>query len=77
MADYAAKFLTSPDTFKGKEGVGSASATYYTQRVWGSGNAAWCYYTKTEIDASPLSGETTPNWSGSISNHSVVSVRVG
>lgn len=46
----------------------------YLQRVWDTGTAGWCYYTKSIIDPSPLSGETSPNWTGSISSHSVVEV---
>lgn len=50
------------------------STVNYIQRVWDTGTVGWCYYTKTTIDASPLSTETSPNWTGTISNHSVVGV---
>lgn len=46
--------------------------TYYLQRVYDSGTAGYCYYTKTVEDPTPLSGETSPNYTGSISAHSVV-----
>jgi hypothetical protein len=44
----------------------------YLQRVWDSGGNNWCYYTKTVIDPSPLPGETTPPYTGTISAHSIV-----
>lgn len=50
---------------------GGGAVTYYHQRVRCS-IQGWCYYTKTVIDASPLSAETTPNWTGTISLHSVL-----
>lgn len=50
--------------------------TYYGQKVWDTGGGGrWCYYEQTAINASPLSGDTTPNWSGTISTHMVISVR--
>ncbi len=50
--------------------------TYYRQRVWDAGaGGRWCYYEKTVIDASPDAGETSPNYVGAISAHSVVAVR--
>lgn len=52
-----------------------SSTTYYDQKVWDTGTSGWCYYTKTTIDASPLSGDTVPNWTGSISTHVVVGER--
>lgn len=36
----------------------------YYQRVFDTGLGVWCYYTKFSIDPSPLSSETTPNWTG-------------
>lgn len=48
--------------------------TQYRQRVWDTGTAGWCYYTKDVIDPTPLAAETSPNWTGSISAHSVVEV---
>lgn len=49
---------------------------YYGQKVWDTGGGGrWCYYEQTAINASPLSGDTTPNWSGTISTHMVISVR--
>jgi hypothetical protein len=49
----------------------SPSASYL-QRVWDSGTLGWCYYEKNEIDPTPLSTETTPNYTGAISSHSIV-----
>jgi hypothetical protein len=52
----------------------AAPATTYLQRVWDTTLQAWCYYRKTTIDPAPLSGETVPNHTGSITAHSVVRV---
>ena len=38
------------------------------------GTEGWCYYTKTTIDATPDASETTPNYTGAISLHSIVEV---
>ena len=46
----------------------------YFQRVYDAGTAGYCYYTKTTIDPTPSSGETTPNYTGAISDHSVVRI---
>lgn len=46
----------------------------YLQRVWDAGTVGWCYYDKTSIDPAPLASETTPNYTGSISAHSVLQV---
>ena len=46
----------------------------YYQRVYDAGTAGWCYYTGTTIDATPDSGDTTPNYTGAISAHSVVKI---
>ena len=50
--------------------------TNYFQRVYDDGTGGYCYYTKTTIDATPSSGETTPNYTGTISDHAVVKVIV-
>jgi len=47
----------------------------YLQRVWDAGTFGWCYYEKTEVDPTPLSTETTPNYTGAISSHSIVKIR--
>lgn len=49
-----------------------APATQYFQRVWDTGTGGYCYYSKSSIDPAPLSTETYPNYTGSISAHSVV-----
>jgi hypothetical protein len=46
----------------------------YFQRVYDAGTSGYCYYTKTEIDPTPSAGETTPNYTGAISDHSVVKI---
>ena len=46
----------------------------YFQRVYDAGTGGYCYYTKTEIDPTPSAGETTPNYTGAISDHSVVRI---
>ena len=46
----------------------------YFQRVYDDGTAGYCYYTKTTIDPTPSAGETTPNYTGTISDHSVVKI---
>lgn len=48
-------------------------STYY-QTVYDTGASRWVYYSKTSIDASPLSTETSPNWVGPITQHSVLFV---
>jgi hypothetical protein len=53
---------------------GGASSTVYYQRVWDTALAAWCYYRKALVDPTPLPGETSPNHTGSITNHNVVQV---
>ena len=46
----------------------------YFQRAYDDGTAGYCYYTKTSIDPTPSAGETTPNYTGTISDHSVVKI---
>ena len=46
----------------------------YFQRVYDDGTGGYCYYTKTTIDPTPSSGETTPPYTGAISDHSVVRI---
>lgn len=48
----------------------------YRQRLWDAGSGGrWVYYEKSAIDPAPLSGETSPNYTGAISAHSVLSIR--
>lgn len=55
---------------------GAAAPTHqYFQRVWDAGTAGYCYYLKTIIDPAPLAAETTPNYTGAISAHSIIDVR--
>jgi hypothetical protein len=71
MADYSGQTISNITVPSGAEGAATPAVTYYHQRVKSS-LLGWCYYTKTIIDASPLSAETTPNWTGTISLHSVL-----
>lgn len=78
----SASFLVSPGTSNlSAEPIRTITNTVtesltveYFQRVYDAGTAGWCYYTKTSIDATPSAGETTPNYTGAISNHSVVQI---
>lgn len=52
-----------------------SSITYF-QRVYSSGLSLWCYYsTIGAIDTTPATTATSPNWTGSISNHQIVAVK--
>jgi len=46
----------------------------YFQRVYDIDNTQWCYYTKTSIDATPGTSETTPTNSGNITSASIVQI---
>tara|TARA_Y100000310_G_scaffold133155_1_gene132075 strand:- start:243 stop:605 length:363 start_codon:yes stop_codon:yes gene_type:complete len=46
----------------------------YFQRVWDIDNSQWCYYTKTSIDTTPGTSETTPTNSGNITSASVIQI---
>jgi hypothetical protein len=54
--------------------ITQALTVKYFQRVFDAGLSVYCYYTKTSIDATPASGETSPNYTGAISDHSVVKI---
>jgi len=54
--------------------VTQALTVKYFQRVYDAGTEGWCYYTDTSINATPDSGDTTPNYTGAISAHSVVKI---
>jgi len=48
--------------------TGGGSTTTYHMRGWDDGGARWVTWTSTDTpDTSPASGDTTPNWSGSLS----------
>ena len=55
--------------------------TTYVQRVYDLVLVAWCYYTKTTLDASPAPTETTPNHTGLVNlrpgAHEILRVVVG
>ena len=46
----------------------------YFQRVYDITNTQWCYYTKTTIDPTPGTGDTTPTNTGNITSASVVQI---
>ena len=86
MADFNASYFTQPGVYSYTQNPSEASylapsqvtnVVYtnvrYWQRVYSSGLNAWCYYsTLNTVNQTPLSSETTPNWTGSISNFQVV-----
>jgi hypothetical protein len=86
MADFSASYFTTPGVSSYVQNPSEAAylapsqvtnVTYtnvrYWQRVYSSGLNAWCYYsTLNTVNPTPLSSETTPNWTGSISNFQVV-----
>lgn len=77
MADYTGEQFALTNTLllqgdstrpgeKFTSGGGSTPVTAtYAQRVFSSGLGVWCYYVGA-INATPVSGDTTPNWTGSI-----------
>jgi len=55
----------------------TAPTVMYTQRVWDTVNLTWCYFESETIDPTPQPTDTTPNHSGSITSHNIVSVTEG
>lgn len=55
------------------DGVPGRFASYF-QRVWDAGTVGWCYYSKPDADPAPLASETSPNYTGAISHHSVLRI---
>lgn len=51
--------------------VNLTAPTQYAQRVYSSGLSVWCYYVGA-INASPLSSQTTPNWTGAITEYQLL-----
>lgn len=49
-----------------------AGTIYFYQRVFSSGLNVWCYYTTTTLNPTPLSGDTNPNWTGSIAAYELI-----
>jgi hypothetical protein len=86
MANFAATYYEGGDLLSTTQSP--AAAVYYApsqvttvvytnvryfQRVYSSGLATWCSYsTLNTVNPTPLSSETTPNWTGSISSFQVV-----
>ena len=50
------------------------AVVFYFQRVYDSGTGGWCYYTKRFVDPTPAASETSPAYTGAISNHSIVEI---
>jgi hypothetical protein len=79
-SSFQAQMLATPSTTTSEGAVTlfdpfpQVGGVSYVQRVYGSGNAAWCYYTQTTINPTPASVDTTPNWTGSITAHEVLAV---
>jgi hypothetical protein len=46
----------------------------YFQRVYDAGTSDWCYYVKRYVDPTPAASETTPNYTGAISKHSIIEI---
>lgn len=84
MADFDATFFSGgSETLviqspANAEYYGSAEFTVaanirYFQRVFDTGTNGWCYYsTLNTLNNSPASAATSPNWTGTISNHQVL-----
>lgn len=79
MPSYEGGILSVPSI---EDGIASPSlgaiyafeeAEIIYQRVWSTGLSAWCYYvTYGQPLATPAPTETSPNWTGSISNHEIL-----
>lgn len=85
MADFVAEFFGrgvpsllegAPTSFTGEffTNGGSASTTRYAQRVFSSGLGVWCYYIASAVNPTPLSADTTPNWTGAITAFEVLAI---
>ena len=53
--------------------VCNAVYTYY-QRVFDDTNIFWCYYSGSAVDPTPGITDTTPNNSGNISGHNIITI---
>jgi len=54
---------------------GSCAAVYtYYQRVFDDTNIFWCYYSGSAVDPTPGITDTTPNNSGNISGHNIITI---
>lgn len=81
MADFTDTVATTTETTKvGHYNTDAVELVYpggepilYVQRLWDTGTGGWVYYTKV-VDPAPLASETTPNYTGATSLHSIVAV---
>jgi hypothetical protein len=84
MADFNADFRSggsqllliqnpvAADYYSSASFTVAANIRYY-QRVFDTGTGGWCYYSTLNIlNSSPASAATSPNWTGTISNHQVL-----
>lgn len=79
MASYTGDVYSAPNI---EQGIASPSlgalfsfeeTEIIYQRVWSSGLSAWCYFvTYGQPVSTPARTETSPNWTGSISNHQIL-----
>lgn len=74
MANYNGQVIPVQTSPQGLEGVGASAAVVYAQRVYSSGLGQWCYFSG-PINQSPAPGDTTPNWTGSITAYELLAVR--
>ncbi|MGL4255622.1 MAG: hypothetical protein ACRCSL_04755 [Microbacterium sp.] len=74
MANYNGQVILVQASPQGLEGVGASAAAVYAQRVYSSGLAAWCYFSGA-VNQSPAPGDTTPNWTGSITAYELLARR--
>lgn len=77
MADYSGTIVTQQPVLAGVtdfpagQMINTAGPVQYAQRVYSSGLSVWCYYVGA-INASPLSSQTTPNWTGTITAYQLL-----
>ena len=49
-----------------------ADVTHYYVRARDSGTGGWVYWNTTDATATPLSTDTTPNYTGALSNRQII-----
>jgi hypothetical protein len=61
------------------DGPAVPTVVNYAQRIWDVTNARWVYYTKTSLDSTPDTGETSPTHSGNLraASHELLYTRTG
>jgi len=79
-SSFEAQMLATPSSTVTEGGVTlfnpfpETSTIQYAQRVYSSGLSQWCYYIQTAINPTPATGDTTPNWTGSITAHEILAI---